>query len=149
VSFTDPLIIRGFVRGITDPTLRTLVCTGPGQNPWHNLSDLQAHAAIVAASARPNAPSSISPRAPRPHAGKVAKLAAKRSFGDTAGGGAKKDSGKQWKGKQGSQTIRARVVGVMVLEGQGVHMGPLPKSTRNRMLRVSLLLVHLMTMISV
>jgi uncharacterized coiled-coil protein SlyX len=131
VSFTDPLIIRGFIRGISDPTLRTLVCTGPAQTPWTSLSDLQAHAAIIAASARPNAPASISPKAPRPHAGKSAKLAAKRHFGGSAG--MKKDNkqgGGRNKHNDGYQKKDNKSAGGGGASGSGGYTGPAAKKSK-------------------
>ncbi len=88
LPYDSPIVINGFLRGLADDQFRTLVCVHPSGAPWHNLSDLQAHASLRAVSARPTS-HSLKPaqqNAPGIHNSNTSNTSRKRRAESSAGG---------------------------------------------------------------
>jgi hypothetical protein len=107
LPFDSPLVINGFLRGVTDNTFRTLISLDSNHQPWQNLSKLQHYASLLAVSARPTTHLTTAQNTPRTHLAKTAKFPNKRMPAGAGGNrhfrAAKKPRQSNWQAYQGQQ----------------------------------------------
>lgn len=53
MSFTDPFVIKGFIKGISDDALRMQIALAPGNVQWTNLSSVMSTASTLAVEQQP------------------------------------------------------------------------------------------------